>query len=75
MDVLVYGDVNMTGVDFMKETKEVVLPPRSGISQRSAFSILSTHPGDLFMATPLYQGQRHYIRYNPHVPTLCIPYI
>ena len=28
--VLVYGDVNMTdGVDFMKETKAVVFPPRS----------------------------------------------
>ena len=28
LEVLVYGDVNMTGVDFVKETTAVVLPPR-----------------------------------------------
>ena len=28
LEVLVYGDVNMTGVDFVKETYTVVLPPQ-----------------------------------------------
>ncbi len=28
LEVMVYGDVNMTGVDFLKETKAVVISPR-----------------------------------------------
>ena len=49
LEVLICDDVNMTGVDFVKEIKAAFLRPRF---QCSTLSISSTHPGVLFVWSP-----------------------
>ena len=46
LEVLVYGHIYMTDVDFVKETKAVVLPPRF---QAFSLTLLASYPGVLFV--------------------------